>query len=298
MTILLRSYSYYKCFGRVSNAPAMRENMYTKIAVSLERKRIEAATSLFTKVQNDLTSRLAEVDGEAQFEKKSWDRPTGGGGTMAVLRGKKVEKAGVNVSTVWGSDYPALDEHKGKPFYAAGVSTIGHMFNPHAPIGHMNIRMIAVGDQFWVGGGADLTPYIRYEDDVQEFHARLRDVCEAFEVHSYYRFSKWCDEYFFIKHRNEIRGIGGIFFDYLTGDFEKLLNFLDSVAMAYCDIYPRILKRRVSLPFTEVQKEGQLYWRGRYAEFNLVYDRGTKFGLMTGGNIDAIFVSLPPVVKW
>ena len=265
----------------------------------------DAAVSHFKQVQNDLSQALELVDGAAHFERKSWSRPPlasgedGGGGTMAVCRGACVEKAGVNVSAVRGDQYPAIEgEHKDKPYFAAGVSTICHMYNPHAPIAHMNVRLLQVGERFWVGGGADLTPFVQYEEDTRAFHGALEEACDGFEQGAYGKYRKWCSEYFYIPHRKEERGVGGIFFDYLEGDFDTLLGFLKAVTDAYVRIYPEILRRRKDLPFSEEDKEGQLRWRGRYAEFNLAYDRGTKFGLMTGGNIEAIFVSLPPVVKW
>ena len=218
---------------------------------------------------------------------------------MAVLRGTCVEKAGVNISEVFGDNYPALeDKLKGLPFYATGLSSISHMQNPYAPIGHMNIRMITVGDEFWFGGGADLTPMHEFAEDTELFHQRLELACEEFQKGSYKKFKKACDEYFYIKHRNSVRGVGGVFFDHLKGDFEQLFSFIKSIAFAYIEVYPQIIKKRSALNFSELEKEQQLYWRGRYAEFNLVYDRGTRFGLLTGGNPEAIFVSLPPTVKW
>ncbi len=245
------------------------------------------------------------LDGDAKFTRKPWNRepnPSGaapGGGTIGLMRGEVVEKAGANVSAVRGDAYPAIEgEHKGKPFFAAGVSTIAHMYNPQAPIAHMNVRLLEVGDTFWVGGGADLTPFVKYEDDTAAFHAALKGACAGRGAGVYEKYKTWCDEYFYIPHRQSMRGVGGIFFDYLKGEFSELLGFLDAVSSAYVKVYPEILQRRKDLPFTPEEKEAQLYWRGRYAEFNLVYDRGTKFGLMSGGNIEAIFVSMPPVVKW
>ena len=256
-------------------------------------------------VQSTLLSSFERIDGTAKSVKTSWDRgqsPTGaalGGGTMGVIRGPIVEKAGCNVSVVSGDEYPAIEgEHKGKPFWAAGVSTITHMYNPQAPIAHMNVRCLEVGDDFWVGGGADLTPFKVYDEDRRDFHKALEDACSAHGTDSYAKYTKWCDEYFYIPHRKSIRGVGGIFFDYIKGDFERLFEFLQRVTSAYCEVYPKILERRKNSSFNEQDKQGQLYWRGRYAEFNLAWDRGTKFGLMTGGNTEAIFVSLPPVVKW
>lgn len=249
--------------------------------------------------QNRLLQRLETIDGQAHAERKDWKRPEGGGGTMGVIRGAVVEKAGVNVSMVSGASYPAIEgQHQGKPFTAAGLSTITHMMNPHAPIAHMNVRLLEVGDTFWIGGGADLTPFIRYEEDAREFHEAMAQACLVWSPDCYEKFRAWCDEYFYIPHRQSVRGAGGIFFDYLEADFEQCFGFIKAVFEAYLSVYPRILDRRANIAWTDQEKDGQLFWRGRYAEFNLVVDRGTKFGLMTGGNTEAIFVSLPPVVKW
>lgn len=256
--------------------------------------------ALLSSVQDRLLAAFERIDGVAHADKTSWERgPSLGGGTMGVLRGNIVEKAGCNVSVVSGPEYPAIEgEHKGKPFWAAGVSTITHMYNPMAPIAHMNVRCIEVGDGFWMGGGADLTPFKVYDEDTKDFHRALADACEMWGPDCYPKYTKWCDEYFYIPHRKSIRGVGGIFYDYIKGDFDQLLEFQKRVTDAYVDIYPKILERRKNLAFSDDDKESQLYWRGRYAEFNLAWDRGTRFGLMTGGNTEAIFVSLPPVVKW
>jgi coproporphyrinogen III oxidase len=255
---------------------------------------------LFDSVQTRLLKAFETIDGSALSSKKTWHRVGDqGGGTMGVIRGQVVEKAGCNVSSVFGPEYPAIEgEYKGKPFRASGVSTITHMFNPHAPIAHMNVRLLEVGDTFWVGGGADLTPFKKYDDDTRDFHAAMKSACQIWGDETYEKYKAWCDEYFYIPHHQSIRGVGGIFFDYLKGDSEKLFDFLKLVTDAYIDVYPKILVRRKDMPFNESDKDGQLHWRGRYAEFNLAYDRGTRFGLMTGGNTEAIFVSLPPVVKW
>jgi len=265
----------------------------------------QAALTLFRAVQSRLVQAFEGLDQGAKAQFKTWEksanasRRPAGGGTMAVLRGAVVEKAGANVSAVTGDSYPALEgEHKDKPFFAAGVSTICHMYNPHAPIAHMNVRVLEVGDKFWVGGGADLTPFVRYAEDTAAFHLALQRACDPRGPGTYEKYKKWCDEYFYIPHRQQARGVGGIFFDYLTGDFDDLLRFLDAVSSAYVEVYPAILAQRKDAPFTPEEKDAQLYWRGRYAEFNLVYDRGTKFGLMSGGNTEAILVSMPPVVKW
>ena len=265
----------------------------------------DQALVLFKSVQQRLAAAFEAIDGEAKVVFTSWEKAagangqSGGGGTMGVIRGKVVEKAGANVSAVTGDKYPALEgEHKDKPYFAAGVSTITHMFNPHAPIAHMNVRVLQVGDIFWVGGGADLTPFKRYAEDTADFHRALQEACSGQASGTYETYRAWCDEYFYIPHRQSTRGVGGIFFDYLSGNFAALLGFLDAVSSAYVSVYPQILQRRCHLPYTEEEKDQQLYWRGRYAEFNLVYDRGTKFGLLSGGHTEAILVSMPPVVKW
>lgn len=271
--------------------------------VSLSDAQKDRVITRLRVLQSTLLARLEAVDGSAQAQYTSWERPAGGGGTMGVIRGNCVEKSGVNVSAVYGSDYRSGEKfassgEKGQAFFATGLSTITHMMNPHAPIGHMNVRLIAPGDELWFGGGADMTPFIEYPEDTTEFHGALRSLCEEFDPTYYPRFSKWCDEYFFIPHRNRVRGVGGIFFDRLTGDFERNLAFITRLVETYTEVFPRILARRKDQPYTDEQKDQQLYWRGRYAEFNLIYDEGTKFGLRSGGNVEAIFVSLPPVVKW
>ena len=261
----------------------------------------DKACQLFAEVQASLSASFEAIDGKAQAVPHRWQKqPQGaGGGTSLVIRGAVIEKAGVNCSQVKGDSYPRLEsEHHDKPFFAAGVSTICHMHNPHAPIGHMNVRLLEVGDKFWFGGGADLTPFIVYDEDRRDFHACLEKVCETYAAGTYAKFSRWCDEYFYIKHRHSPRGVGGVFFDYLSDDFERLLAFVQNIAYAYAEIYPQILQRRKDLPYDAQQRDEQLYWRGRYVEFNLVYDRGTHFGLQSGGNIEAILVSLPPLVKW
>ena len=279
--------------------------------MKLTEREKQEAVDLFRSVQQRLGALFESVDGTSQVQSSSWERPanpsgtSGGGGALGIIRGPIVEKAGANVSVVNGDRYPEMGpEHpdlpdlQNKPYFAAGVSTITHMFNPHAPIAHMNIRLFEVGERFWVGGGADLTPLIRYDEDTALFHAAMRDACDGRPSGDYERFKAWCDEYFYIPHRQDIRGVGGIFFDYLQGDFSSLLSFLEAVSTAYIKVYGTILRRRKDTPFSNEEKERQLRWRGRYAEFNLVYDRGTKFSLMTGGNVEAITVALPPVVKW
>lgn len=248
------------------------------------------------------------LEGAQRYEAKDW-RKQGkagehqGGGVMSVHRGDILEKAAVNMSVVWGDSYPSIEkDYAGKPFAAAGVSLICHPFNPNAPIAHMNVRSLRVGEGAqavtWIGGGADLTPMVRFEEDTTSFHAALREVCERDEKADYARYKEWCDEYFYIPHRGDTRGVGGIFFDYVhIGHVNECAILLD-LGQAFARAYGAILARRLEMPYDDDLKERHLHWRGRYAEFNLVYDRGTRFGLMSGGNTEAILASLPPVVKW
>ena len=253
-----------------------------------------------------------EAGSDASFEYTAWDRETednaaGGGGVRGVMKGKVFEKVGVNVSTVAGEFAPqfagtingADPENPG--FTATGISLVAHMYNPHVPAVHMNTRFLTTS-KAWFGGGADLNPPISYEEDTAAFHARLRAACAAHNPTYYDRFSKWADEYFFIPHRGVSRGVGGIFYDHLEcaddPEFERHFAFTRDVGEAFLDVFPRIVRRRMEQEFTPEDKAVQLEWRGRYAEFNLVYDRGTLFGLKTGGNIDAILMSLPPEARW
>jgi coproporphyrinogen III oxidase len=218
------------------------------------------------------------------------------------MKGKVFEKVGVNVSTVGGSFSPDFAKtihgaEEDPSFFATGISLVAHMANPHVPAVHMNTRFLATTRR-WFGGGADLNPPIPYEEDTSEFHARFRAACAAHDPTYYPRFSKWAEEYFFIPHRGVHRGVGGIFYDHLEGPFEANLAFTRGVGEAFLDVFPRIVRRRMETPFSGEDKARQLEWRGRYAEFNLIYDRGTLFGLKTGGNVDAILMSLPPEATW
>lgn len=248
-----------------------------------------------------------EAGSDACFSYTPWNRDNdpqaaGGGGVRGVMKGRVFEKVGVNVSTVGGAfsgDFAkTIHGAESDPsFFATGISLVVHMANPHVPAVHMNTRFL-VTQKRWFGGGADLNPPIPYAQDTRDFHARLKQACDAHGADYYERFSKWAEEYFWIPHRNVARGVGGIFYDHLEGDFDANFAFTRDVGEAFLDIFPAIVRRRMSQGFTEAEKAAQLEWRGRYAEFNLVYDRGTLFGLKTGGNIDAILMSLPPLATW
>ena len=261
----------------------------------------------------------AEAGSDARFAYLPWDRhdpdgepgakDSGGGGVRGVMKGKVFEKVGVNVSTVGGrfSEEFARTIHgaaEDPSFFATGISLVAHMANPHVPAVHMNTRFLCTTRR-WFGGGADLNPPIPYEEDTADFHARLRAACAAHDQTYYGKFSKWAEEYFFIPHRGVHRGVGGIFYDHLECaepghgvTFDENFAFTRDVGEAFLDVYPKLVRRRMTTPFDAADRAVQLEWRGRYAEFNLIYDRGTFFGLKTGGNVDAILMSLPPLATW
>lgn len=251
-----------------------------------------------------------EAGSDAAFEYTPWDRADpsgepGGGGVRGVMKGKVFEKVGVNVSTVGGTfegDFAKSIHGAGEDprFFATGISLVAHMANPHVPAVHMNTRFLCTTKR-WFGGGADLNPPIPYEADTADFHAAMQAACDAHDPEHYPRFKQWADDYFYIPHRKVHRGVGGIFYDHLDSEGDAWganFAFTQDVGRAFLDIFPQIVRRRMAAPFTDADKARQLEWRGRYAEFNLVYDRGTLFGLKTGGNIDAILMSLPPLATW
>jgi coproporphyrinogen III oxidase len=279
----------------------------------------QAARDWFESLRDRICAAFEAIEREAgsdsAFAFTPWERTDvtgepGGGGVRGLMTGKVFEKAGVNVSTVGGrfseefaSTVLGADEEQ-PGFFATGISLVAHMANPHVPAVHMNTRFLATTKR-WFGGGADLNPPIPYEEDTADFHARLRAACAAHDPTYYPRFSKWAEEYFFIPHRGVQRGVGGIFFDHLEcaapgagATFEEHFALTRDVGEAFLDIYPKLVRRRMGAAFDQADKARQLEWRGRYAEFNLIYDRGTLFGLRTGGNVDAILMSLPPVATW
>ncbi|WP_396588052.1 oxygen-dependent coproporphyrinogen oxidase [Bermanella sp. R86510] len=271
---------------------------------------IEDVKQYLLGLQDAICQQLAEEDGGAQFKEESWEREEGGGGRSRVIEnGHVIEKGGVNFSHVFGKQLPASatanrPELAGRSFQAMGVSLVIHPHNPYVPTSHANVRFFVAekeGEEpvWWFGGGFDLTPYYGFEDDVKFWHNTAKQACLPFGDGVYERYKEWCDEYFHLKHRNEPRGVGGLFFDDLNdGNFEQSFAFMRSVGDHFIKAYRPIMAKRKDTPYGEKQRKFQCYRRGRYVEFNLVFDRGTIFGLQTGGRTESILMSLPPVVHW
>lgn len=267
----------------------------------------ERAAKFYAELQAELCRVLADADGGTDFSSDAWQRPGGGGGVARVLEGGALfEKAGVNWSSVEGELPAEIAEHmpgQGRSFRACGISLVLHPRSPMVPTTHANFRCLAKGDALWFGGGADLTPYYFFHEDAVHFHKVLADACDRHRpVGDYERFKAWCDDYFFLPHRNETRGVGGVFFDYLGArgehPIEQVFEFVRDVGSSFAQAYLPIAQRRQPTPYGETERTWQLRRRGRYVEFNLIYDRGTLFGLKTNGRIESILMSLPPLVRW
>lgn len=271
---------------------------------------IDSVKDYLLGLQDSICEALAAVDGGAKFTVEEWDRPEGGGGRSRVLAdGDVLEKAGVNFSHVMGAALPgsataARPELAGRSYQALGVSLVIHPRNPYAPTSHANVRLFIAekpGEEpvWWFGGGYDLTPYYGFDDDCVHWHRIAADACAPFGDEIYPKYKKWCDEYFYLKHRDEPRGIGGLFYDDLNSwDFDTCFSFMRAIGDSYLKAYQPILERRKDTPYGDQERQFQLYRRGRYVEFNLVFDRGTLFGLQSNGRTEAILMSLPPLVRW
>lgn len=271
---------------------------------------IESIRSYLFALQNNITDALCDLDSTLVLKEDEWDREEGGGGRCRVMRdGQIFEQAGINFSYVFGNELPAsATAHRpglaGRKFQALGVSLVIHPINPYVPITHMNVRFFVAENKeeppvWWFGGGFDLTPCYGFEEDAKHWHITAKEACAEYGDDIYPRYKKWCDDYFYLKHRQEPRGIGGLFFDDLNEwEFEKCFAFTRSIGDAFLPAYIPIVERRKGLDYGEQQRQFQLYRRGRYVEFNLIYDRGTLFGLQSGGRTESILMSLPPLVRW
>jgi coproporphyrinogen III oxidase len=293
---------------------ALINNKHALDNITLEANKAKAA-AWFTELRDQICATFEALEDElasgphadkpaGRFERKAWERAGGGGGTMSLMKGRVFEKVGVNISTVHGTFSPEFagqipgTAENGAHFWASGISLVAHMQNPLTPAIHMNTRMIVTG-KHWFGGGADLTPMIPNQSDAIRFHDTWKECCGRHAQINYEEYKEWCDEYFYLPHRNEARGIGGIFYDYLnSGDWDADFAYTQDVGRTFNTIFPSLVREHMNKEWTPEQREAQLVKRGRYAEFNLLYDRGTKFGLMTGGNTEAILMSLPPEAKW
>jgi coproporphyrinogen III oxidase len=272
---------------------------------------VNAVKSYLLDLQDRICTGIEGEDGEARFQEDDWEREEGGGGgrTRVLDNGKVFEQAGINFSHVQGDQLPASatahrPELAGRNFEAMGVSLVIHPHNPYVPTSHANVRFFIASKEgadpiWWFGGGFDLTPYYGFEEDCKQWHQVAKEACDPFGDDVYSKYKQWCDEYFYLKHRGEPRGVGGLFFDDLNeGGFDRCFTFMKSIGDHYLESYRPIVARRKDIAYGERERDFQLYRRGRYVEFNLVYDRGTLFGLQTGGRTESILMSLPPLVKW
>ncbi|NEP16807.1 MAG: oxygen-dependent coproporphyrinogen oxidase [Leptolyngbya sp. SIO4C1] len=313
----------------LASAPASSTTQTPQLAPPSDSR--ERVSQAFKGLQDRICQKLAAVDGSGQFQEDSWQRPDGGGGRSRVMKqGDVFEQGGVNFSEVWGDRLPPSilmqrPEAKGHGFYATGTSMVLHPHSPYVPTVHLNYRYFEAGPVWWFGGGIDLTPYYPFEADVVQFHQTIKAACDRHHKDYYPNFKRWCDEYFYLKHRQETRGVGGIFFDYQDGrgelyrgpdpagpaaqhsqqvgelpqrSWEQLFTFAIDCGDAFLPAYVPIVEKRRDTPYGERERDFQLYRRGRYVEFNLVYDRGTIFGLQTNGRTESILMSLPPLVRW
>jgi coproporphyrinogen III oxidase len=268
----------------------------------------EEAVSYFRDLQDRICQAFESFEPASRFTQRRWSKPEGhhllGGGESRQMRAEVFEKVGVNVSHVWGvlseqarGQVAGSQESEGK-FVACGISLVAHMVNPYVPAVHMNLRYLATS-RSWFGGGSDLTPTFPFPEDTEDFHQALRAACDTYRPDAYAQFKAWCDRYFYLPHRQEPRGVGGIFFDELSsGDFEADFKLVRAIGEAFLNVYPRLVKRRQHTPYDEAARERLAYKRGRYVEFNLVYDRGTRFGFSTDADPEAYLMSLPPLVRW